>query len=103
MMPRVIFNSEHEQFRDAVRRFYQREITPLVPKWLEQGFLDRSVYQALGAQGYLLMWASEDFGGLAIEDLRYEQIFQEENIRHGDPVLYANLHSMIVAPYMDKL
>ncbi|WP_028078966.1 acyl-CoA dehydrogenase family protein [Solimonas soli] len=102
-MPRVIFDADHEQFRDAVRRFYQAEITPRVPRWREQGHVDRDAFRALGEQGYLMMWAGEEYGGAGLDDLRYEQIVCEENVRHGDPGFYSNLHSMIVAPYLAKL
>ena len=103
MIPRVIFDSDHEQFRDSVRRFFQNEIAPQVPEWRKQGYVDREVYRLMGEQGYLLMWADEQYGAAGMDDLRYEQIVQEENIRYGDPGLYSNLHSMIVAPYIAKL
>jgi len=102
-MPRMIFESEHEQFRDSVRRYFQREIEPRVLKWRAQGHVDREAFVELGAQGYLLMWAPEQYGGAGIDDLRYEQIVAEENVRYGDVGFYSNLHSMIVAPYIAKL
>jgi alkylation response protein AidB-like acyl-CoA dehydrogenase len=103
MIPRLIFDAEHDQFRDSVRRFYQKEIEPLASKWREQGFVDAEVYRTLGKQGYLLMWAPERYGGAGIEDVRYEQIVLEENVRYGEIALYSNLHSMIVAPYIAAL
>jgi len=103
MMPRVIFDADHEQFRDAVRRFYQSEITPRVPRWREQGYVDRDAFQLLGEQGYLMMWVPEEYGGAGLTDLRYEQIVYEENARYGDLGFYSNLHSMVVGPYIAKL
>jgi alkylation response protein AidB-like acyl-CoA dehydrogenase len=103
MMPRAIFEEEHETFRDSVRRFFKTEIEPCVPAWRAQGHVDPDAFRKLGAQGYLLMWAPERYGGAGIEDLRYEQIVLEENVRHGDIGFYSNLHSMIVAPYIAKL
>jgi acyl-CoA dehydrogenase len=103
MMPRMIFDPDHEQFRDSVRRFFINEIAPQVPRWREQGYVDRNAFRQAGDQGYLLMWAPEEYGGAGIDDLRYEQIVYEETIRHGDLCFYANLHSMIVAPYIAKL
>lgn len=102
-MPRVIFEAEHETFRDSVRRFFKAEIEPQVPRWREQGYVDARAFRSLGEQGYLLMWAPEEYGGAGIDDLRYEQIVLEENVRHGDIGFYFNLHSMIVAPYIAKL
>jgi alkylation response protein AidB-like acyl-CoA dehydrogenase len=99
-MKRMIFDSDHEAFRESVARFFLAEIAPHSQKWREQGFVDREAFRKLGAQGYLLMWAGEEFGGAGMADYRYEQIVSEENIRHGDSGFYFNLHSMIVAPYI---
>jgi alkylation response protein AidB-like acyl-CoA dehydrogenase len=100
MMPRTIFEPEHEQFRDAVRRFFQREIGPHAARWREQGCVDREAYLKAGAEGYLLMWADEQYGGLGIDDFRYDQIVFEENARYGEVGFYLQLHSRLVAPYI---
>lgn len=102
-MQRTIFEAEHELFRESARRFFMREIGPQSERWREQGYVDREAFHKAGAQGYLLMWAPEELGGLGITDHRYEQIVYEENVRHGDIGFCANLHSMIVAPYIAKL
>jgi alkylation response protein AidB-like acyl-CoA dehydrogenase len=99
----MIFEPEHEMFRDSVRRFFQNEIGPHAERWRSQGFVDRDAFLRTGAQGYLLMWASEEYGGAGIDDHRYEQIVCEENVRHGEAGFGANIHSMIVAPYIAKL
>jgi alkylation response protein AidB-like acyl-CoA dehydrogenase len=56
-----------------------------------------------GAQGYLLPWADERYGGQGVADFRYEQIIIEENICHGEARLCPHLHSGLVAPYIGKL
>ena len=101
-MKRTIFESEHEVFRESVSRFFRTEIAPLSQKWREQGYVDREAFRKTGAQGYLLVWAPEEYGGAGIADYRYEQIVQEENVRHCDAGFYANLHSMIIAPYIAR-
>ncbi|WP_435950954.1 acyl-CoA dehydrogenase family protein [Psychrobacter sp. DM8] len=99
---RTIFEPEHDQFRDVVRRFMQQEIAPHTEKWREQGYVDRKAYTKTGELGYLLTWADEEYGGSGLKDIRYEQIIHEENTYHGDPAFYQNLHAMIVAPYFNK-
>lgn len=101
-MKRTIFEPEHEQFRDAVRRFMQNEIGPHADRWREQGYVDRDAFLKTGAQGFLLTWADEAYGGCGLTDLRYEQIIYEENVYYGDPAFYQNLHAMVVATYFDK-
>lgn len=102
-MRRLIFEAEHEQFRDSVRRFFQTEIAPHAARWREQGFVDRWAYEKAGEHGLLLMWADERYGAAGVKDFRYEQIVYEENIRHGEIGFYINLHSGLVAPYIGEL
>lgn len=102
-MRRLIFEPEHESFRDSAARFFKAEVAPHAERWREQGHVDREIFQKAGAQGYLLPWAEEEYGGLGIADFRYEQIVIEENVRWGEPGFYINLHSGLVAPYLAKL
>ncbi|MCW1402535.1 acyl-CoA dehydrogenase family protein [Novosphingobium sp.] len=102
-MRRVIFESEHEQFRDSVRRFMQAEVAPHADRWREAGMVDRETYLKAGAQGLLCVDAEERFGGAGISDFRFNQIIIEENMRHGDIGFYINLHNDLVAPYISKL
>jgi alkylation response protein AidB-like acyl-CoA dehydrogenase len=102
-MRRLIFEPEHEQFRDSVRRFMEAEVGPNAERWREAGMVDREIYTKAGAQGLLCTWAEEKYGGAGIDDFRFEQIIIEENMRHGDIGFYINLHSDLVAPYIAKL
>jgi len=103
IMRRTIFDQEHQILRESAVRFFKEEIAPHGARWREQGHVDREAFTKAGAMGFLLMWAPEEFGGVGIEDMRYEQIICEENVRHGDSGFYANLHSMIVGPYLGRL
>ncbi len=103
MLPRTLFDTEHELFRDSCRKFFQERVAPHSERWRAQGYCDREAYLEAGAQGLLLMWADERFGGAGISDFRYEQILIEENIRHGEPCLYLTLHSRLVGPYLGAL
>jgi alkylation response protein AidB-like acyl-CoA dehydrogenase len=102
-MRRHIFDPEHDQFRDSVRRFLLAEVAPHAARWREQGHVDREAFRKAGEQGYLLMWADEKFGGAGVEDFRYEQVLIEENTRHGEPGFFMTLHSRLVGPYLGKL
>ncbi|MBB35940.1 MAG: acyl-CoA dehydrogenase [Hirschia sp.] len=102
-MQRTIFEPEHEQFRDSVRKFMLAEVAPNVDRWREAGMVDREVYLKAGEQGLLCVFADEKYGGAGIDDLRFDQIIVEENMRHGDIGFYINLHNDLVAPYIHKL
>ncbi len=102
-MKRLIFDDEHDMFRDSVRRFVQAEVEPHVPAWREAGICDKSAFLKAGEQGLLCMWVPEQYGGLGLTDFRFEQIVIEENIRYGDLSFFLALHSRLVAPYIGQL
>jgi acyl-CoA dehydrogenase len=102
-LQRRLFEPEHELFRVQARRFFREQIAPRAALWRAQGFVDREAFQWAGAQGYLLMWADECFGGSGVRDFRYEQLLCEENARYGEPGFFMSLHSRLVAPYLDRL
>ncbi len=101
-MDRLIFDEEHEMFRDSVRSFMINEIQPHGEKWREQGIVDRDAYLKAGEQGLLLMWADEKYGGAGVRDFRYEQILMEELTLHGEMGFFLWLHSRLVGPYIDE-
>jgi acyl-CoA dehydrogenase len=102
-MKRLIFDEEHEMFRDSVRRFMQSEVEPRVEQWREDGICDPAAFRKAGDQGLLCMWADEKYGGLGITDFRFEQVIIEETMRHGDIGLFLTLHSRLVGPYIGDL
>ncbi|NCF63178.1 MAG: acyl-CoA dehydrogenase [Gammaproteobacteria bacterium] len=102
-MQRLIFDEDHEMFRDSVRKFMQAEVEPHVERWREAGICDKEAFLKAGEQGLLCMWADEKYGGLGIEDFRFEQIVIEETMRHGDLGLFLTLHSRLVGPYLSRL
>lgn len=100
-MQRRPFEPEMEQFRDSARKFFQQEIRPHSESWREANIVDREAFRKAGAQGYLCMWADEQYGGLGLKDFRYEQILIEENTLHGDRGYFITLHSRLVGPYIE--
>ncbi len=102
-MKRLIFNEDHEMFRDSVRKFMQAEVEPHVERWRQAGICDKDAFRKAGAQGLLCMWADEKYGGAEITDFRFEQIVIEETMRHGDLGLFLTLHSRLVGPYIGHL
>lgn len=102
-MKRLIFNEEHDMFRESVRRFMQAEVEPQVEAWRSAGICDKSAFLKAGEQGLLCMWVDEEYGGPGIKDFRFEQVIAEETIRHGDIGLFLTLHSRLVGPYIGNL
>ncbi|MFY9877429.1 MAG: acyl-CoA dehydrogenase family protein [Rhodomicrobium sp.] len=63
MLPRKLFSEEHELYRDQVRRFIEREITPHHAKWEKDKVVPRSVWLAAGRAGLLCPSISAEYGG----------------------------------------
>ena len=99
MIPRTLFTSDHESFRDSFRRFADREIAPFHAQWEEQGFVDREVWRKAGANGFLCMTMPEAYGGSAADKL-YSVVQMEELARGGYSGIGYGLHNEIVAPYL---
>jgi len=99
-IPRTLFEAEHEQFREAVRRFVVTEVLPHRERHEKQGFIDRDVWVKAGAAGFLCPTIPEAYGG-AGADRRYSVVVFEETARLGAVSLLGwSLHSDIVAPYL---
>jgi acyl-CoA dehydrogenase len=102
-MERNIFEEEHDMLRDAARTFFQNEIKPNSERWAEQEIVDREAFLKAGEQGFLCMWADEEYGGAGVSDFRYEQVLIEEMAKHGDAGFFMTLHSRLVGPYIDAM
>jgi alkylation response protein AidB-like acyl-CoA dehydrogenase len=99
MIPRNLFNEEHEMFRNAVRDFFQKEIVPFHDKWEEEGQISREAWLKAGEMGILCPCAPEEYGGTGT-DFLYSTIIIEELSKTGCTGPGYFLHSDIVAPYI---
>ena len=75
------FTDEQTSFRTSFRRFLEREVAPNMKTYRDEGIVDREIYRKAGENGFLLIWADEDLGGVGDSDFRYEQIIMEEMAR----------------------
>ncbi len=89
-------------FRESVRKWIAAHIAPHAQRWRAQKCVDREVWKKAGAEGYLAMFADEKYGGLGIDDFRFDQILMEELVR-VDSSMFLPLHNRIVAPYIHNL
>ncbi|MEZ4590846.1 MAG: acyl-CoA dehydrogenase family protein [Chloroflexota bacterium] len=101
-MKRTIFDDEHNMFRDAVRRFVQNEIAPHHEQWEHDGIVPRDIWLKAGELGFLCMDAPEAYGGLEIDDYRYNAVVVEELTRAGASGVGFGLHNDVNMPYFLK-
>ncbi|HEX8742190.1 MAG TPA: acyl-CoA dehydrogenase family protein [Thermoleophilaceae bacterium] len=57
-----IFNDEHDQLRDSIRRFAEAELAPHAEEWEETTFPDW-VFKRMGELGFLGLSYPEEYGG----------------------------------------
>ena len=98
-MKRRIFTEEHNIFREAFRRFLEKEVVPYHEQWEKDGIVPREVYKKAGEQGYLCPWLPEELGGSEV-DFIYSAIISEECAYAHNHGFLVNLHSDVVAPYL---
>ena len=99
MIPRTIFDSEHELLRDNVRRFFEREVAPHYAQWEKQGFVPREFWTKAGEAGMLCTSVPEEYGGIGA-DRKYAAILLEEQARGSYTAPGLSVHSELAAPYL---
>lgn len=95
----IQYTDEHRIFRQSLRKFLEKEITPHAEEWEEAGIVPREAWRKMGEQGFLCTAVAEEYGG-AGGDFLYSVIVAEEMARTNFNGLAASLHSDIIVPYI---
>ena len=95
---RAVFDEELNLFRDQVRKFYDRALTPNLDRWEEEGIIGRDFWLACGEAGILCPTVPPEYGGLGL-DFRYNAVISEELFYAGSSA-GITLQSDIVADYI---
>ncbi|OHB30564.1 MAG: acyl-CoA dehydrogenase [Phenylobacterium sp. RIFCSPHIGHO2_01_FULL_69_31] len=95
---RAPFDEELNLFRDQVRKFYDRALTPNLDRWEADGIIDRQFWLACGEAGILCPTVPAEYGGLGL-DFRYNVVISEELFYAGSSA-GITLQSDIVADYI---
>ena len=103
-MERTIFESEHDEFRQAFRAWVDNEILPNDLAWNEAGIVPRELFADAGSHGFLAFDVPEEFGGGGMPDFRFNAIAAEEIQMAGVGAsgLGLTLHNDITIPYFLK-
>ncbi|MBT6983389.1 MAG: acyl-CoA dehydrogenase, partial [Rhodospirillaceae bacterium] len=64
---RTLFDSDHEIFRDTVRRFVEEEIAPYHAQWEKDGMISREAWLKAGKLGLLCASMPEEYGGGGVD------------------------------------
>lgn len=97
------YTSDHEAFRDQLRRFVAKEITPHADAWDEAGEFPRELYRKAAEIGLLGLNFPEEHGGITA-DRFYAIIAGQELARGGSGGVAASLMSHTIGcPPIAKL
>jgi len=102
-MQRDIFGPDHDAFRDMVRVFIAREVTPYHGQWERDGVVSREVWLAAGRAGLLGIDMDKKYGGGGDPDYRYYLILNEELARAGATGPGFAVHNDINGQYFARL
>ena len=97
-LTRTAYDEDHHAFRDQVRRFFERELTPNLQRWEDEGIVDRAFWNKCGEAGLLCPTVPEAHGGLGL-DFGYNAVIDEE-LAYAGSTAGITLHSDIVADYL---
>jgi alkylation response protein AidB-like acyl-CoA dehydrogenase len=99
MIPRTLFSSDHDMFRDAVRRFIAKEVVPFHEQWEQDGIVPLALWRKAGEAGLLCCTVPEAYGG-AGADYLYDVVVYEEMGRVGASGPGFMIHTDLVASYL---
>lgn len=99
MIERTMFTEEHELFRETVRRFIEKEITPHHEQWEKEGQVPRELWLKAGEAGLLCCTVPEEYGGLGLDYL-FDVVVFEELWRSGSSGPGFLIHTDLVATYV---
>ncbi|MDG1165576.1 MAG: acyl-CoA dehydrogenase family protein [Porticoccaceae bacterium] len=99
MIPRTLYDSDHDMFRDSLRKFIEVEAMPHHEQWEKDGMVSDDIWLKAGEQGFLCPMIPEEYGGVGTNFL-YNCIVNEEIGRSGCTGLGWTLHNDITVPYI---
>src|SRR3954453_19103265 len=102
-MRHSLYEKEHDEFRDMVRAWAEKNVAPFHAEWEKAGIVPRELWLSGGAQGLLGFDIDERFGGGGVRDFRYNAVLDEELTRIGASGVGFGLHNDVVSPYLRDL
>ena len=97
------FNEEHNLFRESLRDFLSREVSPNISLWEKEGRIPKSIWKKMGDMGFLGLSLPEEYGGSNL-DFFFEVIFNEElgRLNSGGFLITQQVVQYMSAPYIYK-
>lgn len=97
----IQYTEDHHRFRERLKTFLAREVTPYADQWEKERMVPRELWRKMGREGFLCPSVPKEYGGLG-GDYRYALIVSEEMSHTWITGLAAPLHSDIIVPYIQS-
>ena len=94
MTPVPPFTEEHEELRESLRSFVEREIRPHAPDWEAAEEFPRELFARMGELGFLGLKYPEEYGGQGGTYL-HDAVFAEEMARCGSGGVAAGIGAQV--------
>jgi acyl-CoA dehydrogenase len=102
-MARPPFTDEHELLRRAIRAFVDKEITPHVASWEDDGRIPRELWRRLGALGFLGLEFPVEYGGGGADFLASVVLGEEmARCRSGGVAFSVLVHTDMSSPWLTR-
>jgi len=95
------YTEEHQAFRQRLKEFLAKEVTPYAAQWEADGIVPKSLWPKMGRAGFLCMNIAPAYGGRG-GDFLYSVIVTEEISFTYITGVASALHSDVVVPYIDS-
>ncbi len=102
-MKSMYFTEEHQLFRESLKNFLKKEVTPHIEKWEATGTIERFIWKKFGEMGYFGLATPEADEGLGL-DLFYTVILLEElqKINSGGFAAAIWAHAYLAMTHLNK-
>jgi len=103
-MRRILFEQEHDAYRQTVRAFIEREVVPNYLDWSLAGIVPREMFTKAGDIG-MFPSVPEQYGGSGVTDFRFNVVVSEEAASAGvfPAMMGISLQNDICMPYFLEL
>jgi len=89
--------AERIAFRNTLKEFVSKEMTPFANQWDEEGKIPWELHQKVGALGVWGFGIEEQFGGLGMDDCFMRAIFNEEFAMCGSGGITAAMNGRMIS------
>ncbi|MEE2058806.1 acyl-CoA dehydrogenase family protein [Rhodococcus artemisiae] len=102
-MKRTVYNADHEAFRETIRTFIAKEVTPHYPEWEKANQVPRELFNKLAELGATSFDIPEEYGGAGPTSFKFQAVMQEEVNRAAVAFGHYTVSIGIVLPYLLRL